>query len=96
MQLSLLEDFVGDRPATSEEGYKKSQKENAIDKALLQLLAIECRDDRGEKALELCGLFTQPRRTLDLAVKIAVKYGRGVLAGKIGELREDLEGGMEL
>ena len=89
--LSLLEDFVGTRPATSDEGHQKAQRENAIDKALLQLLAIECRDDHGEKALELCGLFRQPARTLDLAVKIAVKYGRGVLAEKIGRLRESLD-----
>lgn len=94
--LSLLEDLVGTRPASSDEGHQKAQRENAIDKALLQLLAIECRDDHGEKALELCGLFRQPGRTLDLAVKIAVKYGRGVLAEKIGKLRESLDLDMDM
>ena len=94
--LSLLEDSVGTRPATSGEGHQKAQYENAIDKALLWLLAIECGNDHGEKALELCGLFRQPR-TLDSAVKIAVKYQRGVLAEKIGKLREnsDLDMSME-
>ncbi|KAI5800257.1 WD40-repeat-containing domain protein [Peziza echinospora] len=89
--LSLLEDFVGDRASTSIEGHQKSRRENAIDKALLQLLAMECKDDHGEKALEICGLFTQPKRTLDLAIKIAMKYNRGILAGKIGELKASLE-----
>ncbi|KAF8477387.1 WD40-repeat-containing domain protein [Kalaharituber pfeilii] len=89
--LSLLEDFVGDRPATAAEGNQKAQRENAIDKALLQLLALECKEDHGEKALELCGLFAQPHRTLDLAIKIAMKYNRGVLAGKIGELRNSMD-----
>lgn len=81
---------MGDRPATSAEGHQKAERENAIDKALLQLLAIECRDDHGEKALELCGLFSRPERTLDLAIKVAMNYHRGVLAGKIGQLREEL------
>lgn len=88
--LSLLEDFVGDRVATANEGHQRSQRENAVDKALLQLLALECKEDHGEKALELCSMFAQPRRTLELAIKVALKYNRGVLAGKIGEMRDEV------
>jgi len=91
--LSLLEDLVGRRPATSEEGHAKLTREHAIDRAILQMLAVECRDDRGEKALELCGLFRDRGKGLELAGRIAVKYGRGVLAGKIAALREEGEMG---
>jgi chromosome transmission fidelity protein 4 len=52
---------------------------------------MECQDDdRGAKALEICGLFRQ-KRTLELAVKVAVRYGKLVLAEKIGELRGNME-----
>jgi len=64
---------------------------NAIDKTLLQLLGLECQsEDYGPKALEICGLFRQ-RRTLELAIKVAVRFNQGVLAEKIGELRDRME-----
>ncbi|RPB26319.1 WD40 repeat-like protein [Terfezia boudieri ATCC MYA-4762] len=89
--LSLLEDLIGARPSTSEEGHARSTREHAIDRAILQMLAVECRDDKGEKALELCRLFRDRDKGLELAGRIAVKYGRGVLAGKIAALGEEEE-----
>jgi len=67
-----------------------ANRENNIDRALLQLLMMACKEDKDEKALEICGLFRQ-KRTLDMAVKVAVKYERTVLAGKIGESRDTME-----
>ena len=68
-----------------------AKRDNNIDKTLIQLLVLECKEeDRGAKALEICGLFRQ-KRSLDMAIKVAVKYNRTVLAQKIGELRDRME-----
>ena len=75
------------------EGSERGRRIHAIDRALLQLLAVECKEDHGEKALELCGRFVMPERALELARRVAGKYGRGVLGEKIGEL---MGGGMEV
>lgn len=61
------------------------------DKALLQLLALECRlgDDHGMKALEIVSLFRDTTgRMLDAAEKVAVRFGRNVLADKIRQVAE--------
>jgi len=93
--LSLQQDNASARSLTSEERLEIIDRENGIDRALLQLLMMACKEeDQGAKALEICGLFRQ-KRTLDMAVKVAVKYDRSVLAGKIGELRNSLEMEME-
>jgi chromosome transmission fidelity protein 4 len=89
--LSLQQDSAAARVIGSEERLEIVDRENKIDRALLQLLMLACKEeDQGAKALEICGLFTQ-KRTLDMAVKVAVKYERSVLAGKIGELRDRME-----
>jgi chromosome transmission fidelity protein 4 len=89
--LSLQQDSAAARVIGSEERLEIVDRENMIDRALLQLLMVACKEeDQGAKALEICGLFTQ-KRTLDMAVKVAVKYERSVLAGKIGELRDKME-----
>lgn len=69
-----------------------ASRENKVDRALLQLLMLACKDDgdSGARALEICGLFCQ-RRTLDMAVKVAVKYERRALADKIGLLRDSMD-----
>ncbi|KAH8147278.1 uncharacterized protein LAJ45_08756 [Morchella importuna] len=88
---SLQEDFAAHTTTTTEEKRELVRCENIIDKTLLQLVAMECQDnDRGAKALEICGLFRQ-KRTLELAVKVAVRYGKLVLAEKIGELMGNME-----
>lgn len=72
------------------------------DKALLQLLALECRiaasaaaggdaaaDQRGMRALELVSLMHDTSgRMADAAGKVADRYGRALLGEKIRELAE--------
>lgn len=89
--LTLQEDYADNTVTTSSEKVEMTKRVNMIDKTLLQLLGMECQDeDHGAKALEICGLFRQPR-TLEMAIKVAVRFGRTVLAGKIGELRDQME-----
>ena len=68
-----------------------------VDKTLLQMLAVECREggeERGMRALEVVRLMRDTSgRMVEAAVKIAERYGRGVLGGKIRELA--LEAGDE-
>lgn len=69
-----------------------------IDKALLQLLAIECREgeDRGMRALELVELMRdRTGRMAEAAGKVADRYGRSILAEKIRELGERRAGALE-
>ena len=56
---------------------------------------LACKDDAsagdgGARALEICSLFCQ-WRTLDMAVKVAVKYERRALADKISLLRDSID-----
>ncbi|KAF1943366.1 WD40 repeat-like protein [Clathrospora elynae] len=65
--------------------------EVAIDRALLQLLGLECLagEDHGMKALEIVSLMRDANgKMLDLAGKVASRYGREVLGEKIRELAE--------
>ncbi|KAL6705386.1 DNA polymerase alpha accessory factor Mcl1 [Coniothyrium glycines] len=65
--------------------------EVAIDRALLQLLGLECMagEDHGMKALEVVSLMRDANgKMLDLAGKVASRYGREVLGEKIRELAE--------
>lgn len=88
--LSLQEDSAAAMTDLgAEEHLNITNCENNVDRALLQLLMLACKDDdQGAKALEICGLFRQ-RRTLDMAIKVAIKYGRGVLVDKIERLKGD-------
>ncbi|KAF1926592.1 tricorn protease domain 2-containing protein [Didymella exigua CBS 183.55] len=66
--------------------------EVAIDRALLQLLGLECLagEDHGMKALEIVSLMRNANgKMLDLAGKVASRYGRDVLGEKIRELAEN-------
>jgi chromosome transmission fidelity protein 4 len=65
--------------------------EVAVDRALLQLLGLECLagEDHGMKALEIVSLMRDANgKMLDLAGKVASRYGRDVLGEKIRELAE--------
>ncbi|OJD26907.1 hypothetical protein ACJ73_01699 [Blastomyces percursus] len=67
------------------------RKEIDIDKIVLQLLAIECREgeERGMKALELVSMMRdRSGKMLDAARKVAQRYERTVLDEKIRELAE--------
>lgn len=74
-----------------------ARMEVEIDKVLLQMLAVECREgeDRGMRALETVGLMRdRTGRMLEAASKVAERYGLGVLGEKIreaGEVMEDEE-----
>ncbi|PWW74830.1 WD40 repeat-like protein [Tuber magnatum] len=89
--LALQEDFAAHTTTDAQDRLEMSKRANGIDKALLQLLGLECQsEDYGPKALEICGLFRQ-RRTLELAIKVAIRFNQGVLAEKIGELRDRMK-----
>ncbi len=63
-----------------------SRLELEIDKTLLQLLAVECREgeERGMRALELVELMRdRTGRMMEAAGKIAERYGRTILGEKI-------------
>jgi chromosome transmission fidelity protein 4 len=65
--------------------------EVAIDRSLLQLLGLECLagEDHGMKALEIVSLMRDANgKMLELAGKVAARYGRDVLGEKIRELAE--------
>ena len=62
------------------------RREMEIDKVLLQLLAVECREgeDRGMKALEVVKLFRdRTGRMVEAASKVAGRWGLTVLEDKI-------------
>ncbi|GME44880.1 hypothetical protein GTA08_BOTSDO07866 [Neofusicoccum parvum] len=91
LHLSLLDDLVGATRATHAQKQGLARRELDVDKALLQLLAAECREgeERGMKALEIVGLMRdRSGKMLDAAAKIAARFGRDVLRGKIEELAE--------
>ncbi|TGZ83268.1 WD40 repeat-like protein [Ascodesmis nigricans] len=89
--LTLQTDSASNRVLDADDRISIAKGENGIDRALLQLLMLACKDEAmGERALEICGLFKQ-KRTLDMAVKVALKYERTVLAGKIAELRDEMD-----
>ena len=81
---SLLEDAVSAR--TSIEGRSElSRKETEIDRTLLPLIQMACKEERGTKVLELVKLLRK-RASLEFAGQIAVKYGLKSVADKIGEI----------
>jgi chromosome transmission fidelity protein 4 len=65
-----------------------SRKETEIDRALLPLIQIACKEERSSKVLELVKLLRK-RASLEYAGKIAVKYGLRNVADKIGEIMMD-------
>ncbi|KAF2811862.1 WD40 repeat-like protein [Mytilinidion resinicola] len=76
---------------TSDQRHALALRESDVNKALLQLLQLECLagEERGMKALEIVGLLKDPNgNMLTAAEKLARKYQRDVLAEKIRELAE--------
>lgn len=89
--LSLLEDVVTSTNATRDQRAEIVRKELEVDKILLQMLAVECREgeERGMKALELVELMKDRNgKMLEAAVKVAQRYDRSVLEEKIREVGE--------
>ena len=98
--LGLVEDLVqglGDR-ASHREKTEVMRREIEVDKLLIQLLMVECREgeERGMKALELIHLFKDTNgKMLDSAAKVASRFGRSVLEDKIRDIAEKRLMGVE-
>ena len=89
--LSLLQDQIGSTQATHSLRTELARREIEVDKSLLQLLNIECREgeERGMKALELVSLMKDTNgKMIEAAGKVAARYERTVLQEKISELAE--------
>lgn len=98
LMLSLLEDLLAATKATHSQRAELNRRETEVDKALLQLLNVECRagEERGMKALEIVGLMRdRGGKMIELAGKIADRFGRTVLKDKIDELAEKRLMGIE-
>ncbi len=98
LQLGLLDDLYAATRATPEHSAQLARQQAEVDKVLLQLLALECREgeERSMKALEIAGLLRdRSGRMLEAAGKIAARYARTTLAGKIRELAEERLAAME-
>lgn len=93
-----LRDLVDSTSGNHAQRSLLSRIELEIDKTLLQLLAVECRqgEDRGMRALELVELMRdRTGRMMDAAGKVAERYGRTVLGDKIREVGEKRVSGMD-
>ena len=91
LHLSLLEDLCSATHATHAQRTEVGRRELEVDKALLQLLNVECREgeERGMKALEIVELMRdRSGKMVEAAGKIASRYGRTVLQEKITEVAE--------
>ncbi|KAH7392835.1 chromosome segregation protein-like protein [Pyrenochaeta sp. MPI-SDFR-AT-0127] len=88
---SQLQSTLSHTRPTSTQKQALTSLEVAVDRALLQLLGLECLagEDHGMKALEIVSLMRDANgKMLDLAGKVASRYGREVLGEKIRELAE--------
>ncbi|PSR93636.1 WD40-repeat-containing domain protein [Coniella lustricola] len=92
IQAAQMTDLVEATASTHAQRTALSRLEIEIDKALLQLLAIECREggeERGMRALEMVQLMRdRTGRMIEAAGKVAERYGRGILGDKIREVGE--------
>jgi chromosome transmission fidelity protein 4 len=90
--LGLLEDLVQGqgRPGHAQKA-EVARREIEVDKVLLQLLAVECREgeERQMKALEIVSLLRdRGGKMIEAAGKVAGRYGRSVLEDRIRDLGE--------
>ncbi len=98
LMLSLLEDTASATTATHSQRAELTRREVEVDKMLLQLLNVECREgeERGMKALEIVGLMKdRSGKMIEAASKVAGRYGRTVLQEKVSELAEKRLMGIE-
>ncbi|KAI8943449.1 hypothetical protein NX059_001458 [Plenodomus lindquistii] len=88
---SQLSSTLSHTRATNSQKQALAALEVSVDRALLQLLGLECLagEDHGMKALEIVSLMRDANgKMLELAGKVASRYGREVLGEKIRELAE--------
>ncbi|KAI1479487.1 hypothetical protein K445DRAFT_65511 [Daldinia sp. EC12] len=86
-----LQDLADSTSGSHTQRSNLARLEIEIDKTLLQLLAIECREgeDRGMRALEIVELMRdRTGRMIEAAGKVAERYGRTILGEKIREVGE--------
>lgn len=98
VQAAQLRDLVEATSGSHAQRSLLSRVELEMDKTLLQLLAVECREgeDRGMRALEMVELMRdRTGRMMEAAGKVAERYGRTVLGEKIREVGERRVGGMD-
>ncbi|KAK4166141.1 Minichromosome loss protein 1 [Cladorrhinum sp. PSN259] len=93
LQSSQLSDLMEFSKSTASERASLARLELEINKTLLQMLAVECREggeERGMRALEVVQLMRdRSGKMVEAAGKIAERYGRNVLGEKIRELGEE-------
>lgn len=98
VQAAQVQDLVESTSGSHAQRAVLSRLELEIDKTLLQLLAIECREgeERGMRALEMVELMRdRTGRMIEAAGKVAERYGRTILGEKIREVSEKRVGGMD-
>ena len=86
------QDLIESTKSTHAQRTALARNEIEIDKTLLQMLAVECREgeERGMRALEIVSLMRdRTGRMIEAAVKVAERYGRNVLGEKIREIGEE-------
>ncbi|KAK1253897.1 hypothetical protein MKX07_001974 [Trichoderma sp. CBMAI-0711] len=91
VQAAQLRDLVDATSGSHAQRSLLSRIELEIDKTLLQLLAVECREgeERGMRALEMVELMRdRTGRMMEAAYKVAERYGRTILGEKIREVGE--------
>lgn len=91
LDYTLLEDCITASEIGAAGDAELRRKALDIDKILLQLLAVECREgeERGMKALELVTMLRdRSGKMLDAASKIAQRYHRSILDDKIRAIAE--------
>ncbi|KAL7944617.1 WD40-repeat-containing domain protein [Trichoderma barbatum] len=99
VQAAQLRDLVDATSGSHTQRSLLSRIELEIDKTLLQLLAVECREgeDRGMRALEMVELMRdRTGRMMEAAYKVAERYGRTILGEKIREIGENRVSGDDL
>lgn len=97
VQTAQLRDLIDATSSSHTQRSLLSRMELEIDKTLLQLLAVECREgeDRGMRALEMVQLMRdRTGQMMEAAFKIADRYGRTILGEKIREIGENRASGM--
>ncbi|KAF4982786.1 hypothetical protein FZEAL_1638 [Fusarium zealandicum] len=98
VQAAQLRDLVDATSGSHTQRSQLSRLELDIDKTLLQLLAVECREgeDRGMRALEMVQLMRdRTGRMVEAAGRVAERYERTILGEKIRELGEKRVGGLD-
>lgn len=98
IQAAQVQDLVESTSGSHAQRTVLARLEIEMDKALLQLLAIECREgeERGMRALEMVELMRdRTGRMVEAASKVAERYGRTILGEKIRELGDKRANGMD-